>query len=53
LAAWLESNVPEALAVFVFPADHRRRNGAREESNERTIENSHSKWIKLGGKVNH
>jgi putative transposase len=25
LAAWLESNVPEGLAVFDFPADHRRR----------------------------
>jgi putative transposase len=25
LASWLESNVPEGLAVFDFPAEHRRR----------------------------
>ena len=25
LAAWLENNVPEGLAVFDFPAEHRRR----------------------------
>jgi transposase-like protein len=25
LAAWLESNVPEGLTVFGFPAEHRRR----------------------------
>ncbi|MBX3649726.1 MAG: IS256 family transposase, partial [Rhodocyclaceae bacterium] len=25
LAAWLEANVPEGLAVFAFPAEHRRR----------------------------
>jgi putative transposase len=25
LAAWLESNVPEGLTVFDFPAEHRRR----------------------------
>jgi putative transposase len=25
LAAWLESNVPEGLTVFEFPAEHRRR----------------------------
>ena len=25
LAAWLESNVPQGLTVFDFPADHRRR----------------------------
>ena len=25
LAAWLETNVPEGLTVFDFPADHRRR----------------------------
>ncbi len=25
LAAWLETNVPEGLTVFDFPAEHRRR----------------------------
>ena len=25
LASWLEENIPEALAVFAFPAAHRKR----------------------------